>query len=90
MPQKIKEYAAKLDSKNRLTVRESRYEYFQITEFTDGTMVLKPRVLVSPDSISKRTLQMMDKSIKNFKDGKVSNEIELEKYLSLVSGQDEV
>jgi len=79
-----KEYDTKLDSKNRLTVREPSHGYFHVSEFDDGTILLKPRILVDPETISKNALKMIDKSINNFKNKKVSKKIDIEKYLSLL------
>jgi len=78
-----KEYEAKLDNKNRFTVRESNYSYYQVSEFDDGTIVMKPRVLIDPQTLSDNTLKTMDKSIENYKKGKVSKEIKIEKYLEM-------
>jgi len=81
---KIKnEYDAKIDSKKRLTVREANYDYYHIYEYSDGTIVLKPRILVEPDVVSKKTLVMMDKAMKNFENSKVSEKIDLDKYLPI-------
>ena len=85
-----KEYDTKLDSKNRLTVREPSYGYFNVSEFDDGTILLKPRVLVDPETISKSALKMIDNSINNFKTKKVSKKVDVEKYLNIVANTDEV
>ncbi len=85
-----KEYEAKLDGKNRLTVREAQYSYYQVSEFDDGTILLKPRILVDPETISENTLKMIDKSMKNFSRGKVSSQINVEKYIKVVDSSDEV
>lgn len=79
----VKKYDAKLDDKKRITIRDSKYDFYHVEEFEDGTLVLKPRVLVDPNEISEKTLRMMDKSMKNLKNGIVSKPIELEKYLKL-------
>ncbi len=47
----IRKYDAKLDSKKRLTIRGTKFEFYYINEFNDGTIVLKPRVLVNPNEI---------------------------------------
>jgi hypothetical protein len=81
---KIKsEYDAKIDNKKRLTIREANYDYYHVYEYSNGTILLTPRVLVKPDEVSKKTLAMMDKAIKNLESGKVSEEIDLDKYLSI-------
>ena len=84
-----REYEAKLDSKKRLTVRETQYEYYHVSQFDDGTIVLKPCVLVDADLLSEKSLKMLDDSIKNFKKGRVSKKIDIEKYLKLIGNSDD-
>lgn len=52
-----KEYDAKLDSRNRITIRDAAYDHYHVREFEDGTVVLEPRVLVSPNVLTARTLR---------------------------------
>ena len=52
-----KEYDAKLDSRNRITIRDAGYEHYHVHEFDDGTVVLEPRVLVSPNRLTAKTLR---------------------------------
>jgi hypothetical protein len=73
----LKEYDAKIDVKRRLTLRGARYGHYHVSEYKDGRIVLEPRELVKPFSISRRTLKMMDASVANFKKGMVSEPIEL-------------
>ena len=80
-PTVIKEYDAHLDVKKRITLREAVAEYYAVQMFDDGRIMLEPRVLVPPETVSKRTLKMMDKAAMNFKNGKVSTPIDLDKYL---------
>lgn len=80
MTELINEYDAKIDTKRRITLRDIAFEYFHIKQYKDGTMVLEPRVLVEPDALSKKTLKMMDKSINNYKKGKVSKAIDLSAF----------
>lgn len=77
----IKEYDAHIDMKKRITLRGAGAEYYAVRMFNDGHIMLEPRVLVAPESVSKRTLKMMDMAANNFKDGKVSAPINLDKYL---------
>lgn len=76
-----KQYDTKIDSKNRFTIRGSKFDYYHVTEFNDGHIELVPRVLVDPTVISRNTLNMMDKSVENLKNGKVSVPIDFSKYL---------
>jgi len=77
----IKEYQAHLDQKNRLTLRGAWCEYYDVKMFEDGHVLLEPRVLVDPTTLSKNTLKMLDQSMKNLKLGKVSDPINLDRYL---------
>ena len=74
----VKEYEAKLDSKHRITIRGSEYQYFQVKQYGDGHLELLPRVLVDPKEISRNTLKMMDQAIENLQKGKVSEPINLD------------
>ncbi len=74
----VKEYEAKLDSKHRITIRGSEFQYFQVKQYGDGHLELLPRVLVDPKEISGNTLKMMDESIVNLKKGNVSEPINLD------------
>lgn len=46
----------------------------------DGCIMLEPRELTVPESISARTLEDMDKAINNFKMGNVSETIDLSDF----------
>lgn len=70
-------YDAKMDSKKRVTLRGAKYEYYNVQEMNDGSILLSPRVLVSPFEISAQTLETMDRSMENYKAGKVSKPIKL-------------
>ena len=70
-------YDTKLDSKKRITVRGAKFDYYNVQEMDDGSVLLSPRVLVSPFSISENTLQTMDQSINNLEKGAVSKPIKL-------------
>ena len=76
----VKSYDAKIDSKKRITLRNALYEYFHIEEYADGKIVLEPRVLVKPFEVSKNTLSMMDSSVENLMNGKVSGPIDLSAF----------
>ena len=56
----VREYDAKLDARNRLTVRDAGYEHYRVQEFEDGTVVLQPRVLVSPNALTADTLRQAE------------------------------
>jgi len=77
----VKEYDAHLDAKKRITLRGAEVEYYAVRMFRDGHVLLKPRVLVPPEAVSKKTLKMLDKAAKHFKKSKVSRAIDLDRYL---------
>ncbi len=76
----IKEYDAKIDTKKRITLRGSSYEYYHVIEFPNGKIELEPRVLVEPFEISEDTLRMVDTSMDNLKKGKASEPIDLSSF----------
>lgn len=71
------QYQAHLDSKKRLTLRGAKYEYYDVREYDNGSILLEPCEWVPPANLSKRTLQMMDESIRNLDTGNVSAPIHL-------------
>ena len=73
----VKEYDAKIDTKKRITLRGSSYEYYHVIEFPNGKIELEPRVLVDPFDISEDTLRMVDASMENLKKGEASKPIDL-------------
>ncbi len=76
----IKKYEANLDDKKRLTVRGVSFKHYVVEVYSNGRIVLNPRILIDPNSVSKNTLKMIEKSMKNFKEGKASEPIDLESY----------
>ena len=73
----LKTYDARLDSKKRITIRNPKYEYYHVVEQDNGVVVLEPRELVDPLTISKRTLESMEEDASNLKKGIVSEPIKL-------------
>ncbi len=65
----MKEYDAKIDSKKRVTIRSPQYEYYHVIEQENGVVVLEPRKLVDPLTISKKTLKDIDESMDNIEKG---------------------
>ena len=80
MQNAIREYDAKLDSKKRLTLRSVLFEYYHVSEYDDGRIILESRELSAPFQVSANTLAMMDESIRNLKAGKVSDTIDLSEF----------
>ena len=81
MESSVREYDAKLDSKKRLTLREANFEYYHVSVLPDQRIILEPRVLTAPFTVSANTLNMMDQSVENLKKGKVSPAIDLSEFM---------
>lgn len=76
----VKDYIARIDSKKRITLRGALFQYYNIKEYDNGCIILEPRELTVPESISARTLEDMDKAISNFKMGEVSSSVDLSDF----------
>ena len=76
----VREYDAKIDSKKRVTLRNSAFEYYHVREMDNGVIVLEPRELTVPFQVSVNTLSMMDESVKNLKKGAVSEPVDLSAF----------
>jgi hypothetical protein len=76
----VKDYTVHIDSKKRITLRGALFQYYNVREYDNGCIMLEPRELTVPDSISTRTLEDMDKAISNFKMGEVSPIVDLSDF----------
>ncbi|MGN0156938.1 MAG: hypothetical protein ACI39N_06795 [Lachnospiraceae bacterium] len=76
----VKDYTVHIDSKKRVTLRGASYQYYNVKEYPNGCIMLEPRELTIPDSISTKTLRDMDKAIANFKLGNVSEAVDLSDF----------
>ena len=76
----VKDYTVHIDSKKRITLRGALYQYYNVKEYDNGCIMLEPRELTVPDSISAKTLEDMDRAISNFQIGKISEEIDLSDF----------
>lgn len=76
----VKDYTVRIDSKKRVTLRGARYQYYNVKEYKNGCIMLEPRELTVPESISARTLSEMDRAIANFKKGDVSEAVDLSDF----------
>ena len=74
------DYFAHLDNKKRITLRGATYHYFNVNEYGNGCIILEPRELSVPKSISARSLADMDRAVSNFKCGDVSTAIDLSDF----------
>ena len=80
----VRSYDSKLDSKRRITLRATQYDYYHVEEYSDGRIMLEPRELTKPFEVSQNTLAMMDKSIENFKAGNVGDALDFSAYEKLI------
>ncbi len=76
----VKDYTVHIDNKKRVTLRGAMYQYYNVREFENGCIMLEPRELTIPDTISARSLEAMDKAVANFKLGNVSEVIDLSDF----------
>lgn len=76
----IKDYTVHIDSKKRITLRGATYQYYNVKEYKNGCIMLEPRELKVPESISARTLKDMDTAIANFQKGNVSEAVDLSDF----------
>ena len=76
----VKNYTVHIDDKKRVTLRGAMYQYYNVKEFINGCIMLEPRELVVPDTISKRTLKEMDQAVENFMMGNVSEAVDLSDF----------
>ena len=76
----VRDYTVHIDDKKRVTLRGAIYQYYNVKEYKNGCIILEPRELTVPDSISARTLEDMDRAVENFKMNKVSEPVDLSNF----------
>ncbi len=76
----IKDYVVHIDDKKRVTLRGAKYQYYNVKKYENGCVILEPRELVVPETISAKTLEDMDRAVDNFKSGSVSPAINLSDF----------
>ena len=76
----VRNYDAHLDAKNRITLRGVSYQNYNVRVFENGCIIMEPRVLSVPDTISARILADMDKAVSNFRAGNVSSAIDISDF----------
>jgi len=81
----LKEYNVELDKKKRITIRGNiGFKNYHVCIFSDGKVVMEPRVLVKPFEISEATLRMMDSAMENFAKGIVSEPIDFSEFSEIL------
>jgi len=78
--QVINNDVAHTDSKKRITLHKSKFKYYDVKEYDNGCLILKPRELVKPQGTSNNALKVMDDSIANYEKGKVSAPVDLSDF----------
>jgi hypothetical protein len=76
----LEDYDVAADAKKRISLRSAKTKYFHVKALSNGCFLLEPRVLVSPQAISARSLKMLDKSVANLKKGLASAPIDLSAF----------
>ncbi|UWO27023.1 hypothetical protein [Marvinbryantia formatexigens] len=76
----VKDYTVHIDSKKRVTLRGAAYQYYNVKEYKNGCIILEPRELTVPESVSAKTLSVMDRAIANFRKGDVSEAVDLSDF----------
>jgi hypothetical protein len=77
----VDNYDVAADAKKRISLRNAKTKYFHVRAFSNGSFLLEPRVRVSPDTISARSLKMLEKSAANLKKGLVSTPVDLSAFI---------
>src|ERR1017187_8042771 len=70
----VEAYDVAADAKKRISLRRARTKYFHVKALSNGCYLLEPRVLVSPQAITARSLKMLDKSVASLKKGLASDD----------------
>lgn len=86
MPSTIvkKEYDAKLDSKRRIVLRKpddagELFERYLVRHLSNGVIELRPQKMVDVASIPDDTLDMIEASMQNLKQGVASEPVDFDK-----------
>jgi hypothetical protein len=85
MAEIIREYDLKTDSKRRVTLRSSEYTYYRAREFADGRILLEPRELRPPATLSRKTLGHMDEAIRRMDADEAGEEFDLSEVEDLLN-----
>lgn len=82
-----KRYTVHPDKKKRITIRGAAYEYYEVTVYSNGCIMLEPRVIGVPGGISEETLRDMDKAVENYRNGTLPEPLDLSKLDSMEISQ---
>ena len=73
----VDSYDVMADAKKRIGLRNAQTRHFHVLALSDGRYLLEPRVMVSPQALSPRTLRMLEKSMQNVKQGVAGKAVDL-------------
>jgi hypothetical protein len=76
----LENYDVAADAKKRISLRNAKTKYFHVQALSNGSYLLEPRVLVSPQAISARSLKMLDKSVANLKKRMASAPVDFSRF----------
>jgi hypothetical protein len=85
MAKVVAEYDVKRDDRKRITLRRPKFEYYHAIEYADGRVLLEPRELRVPDTISRHTWNAIESGIHNLDQGLVGDEFELDELQDLLN-----
>jgi hypothetical protein len=71
----VEDYDVAADAKKRISLRSAKTKYFHVKALSNGCFLLEPRVLVSPQAISVRSLKTLDKSLTSLKKERASDDL---------------
>lgn len=85
MAKVVAEYDVKRDDRKRITLRKPKFEYYHAIEYADGRVLLEPRELREPVTLSRRTWDDIETGIHNMEQGRVGDEFELDELQDLLN-----
>jgi hypothetical protein len=88
--QVVKEYESKVDANRRITLRKvesvTMFEHFKTIHLEDGSILLRPLVLVPPEqAIGAGTLSMIHESVSNSKKSKIGGAFKKDDFKGLLT-----
>lgn len=85
MDKVVAEYDVKRDDRKRITLRGPKFEYYHVIEYADGRVLLEPRELRVPDTLSRRTWNDIEAGIRNVEQGRAGEAFELDELGDLLN-----
>ncbi len=84
----VTEFDVKKDERNRVTLKDAAYDYYHAKVFDDGHIEFYPQVLANA-SVSVRTVEAMDRAMRNFAKGRVGAPMNADAMLKLLDDRGE-